>query len=118
VETISANVFAGCNNLTIYAEIEEADKPSGWPNNWNCGRPVVWGATQSENDDTYGVPVSSLSGNYPNPFNPTTTISYDMAREGHVNIVVYNSKGQRVAGLVDGVKGIESGMVEMILAEQ
>jgi hypothetical protein len=36
------------------------------------------------------------ASNYPNPFNPTTTISYEIANSGHVDISLYNFKGQLV----------------------
>jgi hypothetical protein len=52
--------------------------------------------------------VSSLQGNYPNPFNPTTTISFSTAKTGNVTIDVFNIKGQKVRGLVDGVYGVGS----------
>lgn len=42
VETIQANVFSYCPYLTIYCEIAQADVPSGWVSNWNCGHPVIW----------------------------------------------------------------------------
>ena len=42
------------------------------------------------------------SNNYPNPFNPTTTLDYQLAAPGYVNIVVYNSLGQEIKRLVDG----------------
>ena len=38
----------------------------------------------------------ALHGNYPNPFNPTTQIRFDLPNKNDVNINIYNMLGQRV----------------------
>ncbi len=39
--------------------------------------------------------------NYPNPFNPDTTILFQLPKEGRVRITIYNSRGQLVNHLAD-----------------
>lgn len=45
--------------------------------------------------------VSRINSIYPNPFNPETTIEYNLAQQGNVTISVYNIKEQKVAELVN-----------------
>ncbi|HLF13934.1 MAG TPA: 5'-nucleotidase C-terminal domain-containing protein [Bacteroidota bacterium] len=45
--------------------------------------------------------VSSVSA-YPNPFNPSTTLSVTLASQGRVTVSMYNALGQEVARLADG----------------
>ena len=42
-----------------------------------------------------------LEQNYPNPFNPTTTIAFRMAKQGEVELKIYNLLGQEMATLID-----------------
>jgi hypothetical protein len=47
------------------------------------------------------VPSEFASAVYPNPFNPATTISYDLPVEGDVSIVIYDAIGQEIRQLVN-----------------
>jgi lysophospholipase L1-like esterase len=42
--------------------------------------------------------------NYPNPFNPATTISYEIPEQGDVSVNIYNMLGQHVKSLFDGTQ--------------
>jgi hypothetical protein len=57
------------------------------------------------NDDP-GTPVvaTELHGNFPNPFNPETTIRYSVKEASPVTIEIYNVKGQLVRTLVSEAK--------------
>ena len=44
----------------------------------------------------------ALSQNFPNPFNPTTKIKFDVPRNGNVLLEVYNNLGQVVKTLHNG----------------
>lgn len=58
----------------------------------------------SVEDEKHFYPTSiELNQNYPNPFNPVTTITYFVPFDQQVSLTVYNSLGQKVIDLFDGV---------------
>ncbi|KAF0211724.1 MAG: hypothetical protein FD178_3364, partial [Ignavibacteria bacterium] len=50
------------------------------------------------------IPLEFGINNYPNPFNPTTTINYQLPKDGMVTIKVYDILGKEVATLVNEQK--------------
>lgn len=68
----------------------------------------------------YSVPVSvpgehpkeyGLYDNYPNPFNPQTTISFDIKEKGNVKLLIYDMEGKVVETLYNGI--MDSGKFEL-----
>lgn len=50
----------------------------------------------------------ALEANWPNPFNPVTTIAFTLAQTGHASLEVFDLAGHRVASLLDGLTGAGS----------
>ncbi|MDD4224085.1 MAG: C25 family cysteine peptidase [Candidatus Cloacimonetes bacterium] len=55
----------------------------------------------SSADDLVQTLSFELFGNYPNPFNPTTTIRFELPAAAPVRLDVFNLRGQKVRSLVD-----------------
>lgn len=71
------------------------------------------GTTLPKNPNLYeesfvGEGGFTLSKNYPNPFNPTTTIRFSLQEAGEINLIVSDVYGRPVSVLADGIYGAGS----------
>jgi len=55
------------------------------------------------NSDDVATPDNVTVRNYPNPFNPETTIAFNLPKAEHVKIKIYNAQGRLVRNLFDGM---------------
>ena len=64
--------------------------------------PIQLNVTGTVSNEEASIPDRvTLNQNFPNPFNPTTNITYELARAEQVSIDVYNIQGQKVSTLVN-----------------
>ncbi|MBK7229129.1 MAG: T9SS type A sorting domain-containing protein [Ignavibacteriales bacterium] len=63
------------------------------------------GGVVDVNDLNFDVPTQyTLSNNYPNPFNPTTTISFTLPEQAKVKVTIYDALGNQLEVITDDVK--------------
>ncbi|MCW8849360.1 MAG: T9SS type A sorting domain-containing protein, partial [Melioribacteraceae bacterium] len=73
-------------------------------NAWKLAIGVINNASESivAIEDNSGIPTEyGLGQNFPNPFNPSTIISYQLPKSSYVNISIYDILGNLVTKLVD-----------------
>lgn len=63
---------------------------------------VPQGVNGISNQNKKVVKEFSLSQNFPNPFNPRTTINFQLPKSGHVTLRIYDILGREVVTLIDG----------------
>ncbi len=100
--TYSRNANSGQHNLNMIIDNNQ--------NKWTTLREQIYVFNQNgivgNTDEEITKPEYEMF-NYPNPFNPETTISFNVAKPGPVELSIYNIKGQRVKTLIN--KTLETG---------
>jgi len=62
-------------------------------------------------DDPVIPAVTTLKGNYPNPFNPVTKIAFSLSEDANVTIDIYNVRGEKIKTLIDGAMAADNYLV-------
>jgi len=97
-KTFTLTAPASPGPITLYCTGACGTNPPNWNNGTSFTINIVSGITPiGEVVNSY-----SLSQNFPNPFNPTTTISFGIPKAGLVSISVYDITGKFVTELVNG----------------
>jgi FG-GAP-like repeat/Secretion system C-terminal sorting domain len=87
--------FGDYFSFTKSGVANSAEPVDNWASNGNM--------VSSEDTDVASIPMSyAMMPIYPNPFNPTTTLSINLPFADMLTVVVYNVTGQRVAELASG----------------
>ena len=70
---------------------------------WSLDLDQVQGQIQTSVADVVdNIPISfELLDNYPNPFNPSTTIGFKVLKDSHISVAVFDVLGRKVATLTD-----------------
>lgn len=80
------------------------------PNNGVSDIPIVFNVAYTYVDDNNpAIPDKfAINSIYPNPFNAATTIKYNLAEAGNVNLEAYNILGQKAAAIFNGYQNAGS----------
>ena len=76
-----------------------------WGSEWGTDRAIVLDKTTNVVDDKIVLAPNSieLNNNYPNPFNPSTKISFKLGSTEKATLKVFNMLGQEVATIAEGI---------------
>ncbi|MCK9158307.1 MAG: T9SS type A sorting domain-containing protein [Candidatus Cloacimonas sp.] len=102
-EFVSLNAFAGQSIFLRFRLTDSSTDVDLTDPGWTLDNILITSGTATANNDP-NIPVTPLTllyKNYPNPFNPETTLSFTLAKSGRAILKIYNQKGQLVKTLID-----------------
>ncbi len=101
---IDPDPWVGSGSLKLYYRLTAVDNNSHESNQSNYDW-VSWdGSFQKQGQLDNTITEFKLNENFPNPFNPSTRISYQLPTKCYVTLKVYNVLGGLVSELVNEVK--------------
>ena len=93
------NTFAAGDEILIRFRLFADFSVTGW--GWAIDNLRIQDPTATSLAEVDGIPKAfNLHANYPNPFNPTTTITYDLPQSTDVEIAIYDVSGRMVRTLM------------------
>ncbi|MDO9578309.1 MAG: FlgD immunoglobulin-like domain containing protein [Candidatus Cloacimonadales bacterium] len=104
LQTSSLCIDAGTLDLPPGIELPEFDlagNPRIYGETVDMGAYEWQGVGVEDKEVTHLSPLTTQLSNYPNPFNPSTTIKLELAESGKIELAIYNIKGQKVKTLLD-----------------
>ncbi|MBN8571852.1 MAG: T9SS type A sorting domain-containing protein [Ignavibacteria bacterium] len=103
------NVENNSGMIRDYVLVTDGKYAAGTPGQRPASMPK--GLTKNAPDNLLGF-TNKLNANFPNPFNPTTKINYQIKKDGFVSLKIYNVVGQLVKELVGEFKNAGNYIVE------
>ncbi len=99
-KAMAADYRTSGNHTTLVIVVPEGEELFTYRGEFEIADIMV--VNGSDEIDVVTPAVFTLVAVYPNPFNPSTSITLDVSDAGNVNVAVYNLMGQAVATLSEG----------------
>lgn len=88
--------------VTYYIGVKSIDDAGNWSGLSNVVSATTSLLLDNDDEDNLVPKAFQLEQNFPNPFNPTTSIDFSIAKGAYVELVVLNILGEQVNTLVSG----------------
>ena len=101
---IKTALFNGSDNIESNLGSQYQSKMGIGRVNAKASLDLISSPSAMDKGDGFALKQFKLNQNYPNPFNPSTAINYQLSAVSDVQLSVYNTLGQKVRTLINGLQ--------------